>query len=315
MEHLIDKDALVAEIERMMAEEMALFEESLKDDSHEISAAPVVYTRLQMLLSVIDTLEVKEVDLQEEPQVKESTKTQHVNDVCKEKGDSLTQESVINVWHGMSEEAENGRNIIVIDPKDFYGAVLRKGGSQLKNHNKERYVKWAYIDDIINITNKEEPVSEELEEAAIEICSEILKGETIIIDGYEYVVLSDAEECFKAGAKWQQEKEYTCYEEAFEDGAKWKVENLWKPADGDDLPEYEREVVVFTQNYPDDAGMMMVAIGHRPTPDGYDGKSLTTGEVEHYIPETYGKGGWNIPNVKYWLDAKLPYEESKTDNN
>ena len=47
-----------------------------------------------------------------------------------------------------------------------------------------------------------EPVSEELEEAATEICSEILKGETVIIDGYEYVVLSDAEECFKAGAKW-----------------------------------------------------------------------------------------------------------------
>ena len=60
---LIDKSALLAEIERMMAEEMALFEESLKDDSHEISAAPVVYTRLQMLLSAINTLEVKEVDL------------------------------------------------------------------------------------------------------------------------------------------------------------------------------------------------------------------------------------------------------------
>ena len=64
MAHLIDKSALVAEIERMMAEEMALFEESLKDDSHEISAAPVVYTRLQMLLSAINTLEIKEVDLE-----------------------------------------------------------------------------------------------------------------------------------------------------------------------------------------------------------------------------------------------------------
>ena len=58
---------------------------------------------------------------------------------------------VTSVWHGMSEEAENGRNIIIIDPKDFYGAVLRKGGSQLKNHNKERYVKWAYIDDLLKM--------------------------------------------------------------------------------------------------------------------------------------------------------------------
>ena len=59
------------------------------------------------------------------------------------------------------------------------------------------------VDDLPN--KEEEPVSEELEEAAIEICSKVLKGETITIDGYEYVVLSDAEECFKAGAKWQKE--------------------------------------------------------------------------------------------------------------
>ena len=84
------------------------------------------------------------------------TEIERDKETCKGNGDSLTQESVSNVWHDMSEEAENGRNIIIIDPKNFYGAVLRKGGSQLRNHNKERYAKWAYIDDIINITNKEE---------------------------------------------------------------------------------------------------------------------------------------------------------------
>lgn len=82
----------------------------------------------------------------------------------------------------------------------------------------------------------------------------------------------------------------------------------WIDAQGDDLPEYEREVVVFTQNFPDDAGIMSVAIAHRPNPDGWDGKSIATGEVEHYTPETYDKGGWNIPNVKYWLDVELPKE-------
>ena len=96
------------------------------------------------VLAILDTM-------QEEPQVKESAEIQHVNDMCKEKDNSLTQETVSNVWHDMSEEAENGRNIIIIDPKDFYGAVLRKGGSQLKNHNKERYVKWAYIDELIEL--------------------------------------------------------------------------------------------------------------------------------------------------------------------
>lgn len=74
----------------------------------------------------------------------------------------LVEEPVSNVWHYMSEEPENGKNIIIIDPKDFYGAVLRKGGSTLRNNNKKRYVKWAYIDDIINIVKKEEPVSEDL---------------------------------------------------------------------------------------------------------------------------------------------------------
>lgn len=73
--------------------------------------------------------------------------------------------------------------------------------------------------DSLDITNKyrlnliraieylqEEPVSEDLEDAAIQICQKVLKGETIVIDGYEYVVLSDAEECFKAGAKWQKQQ-------------------------------------------------------------------------------------------------------------
>lgn len=95
---------------------------------------------------------------------------------------------------------------------------------------------------------------------------------------------------------------------AFVDGANWKKTHLWKPANGDDLPEIDREVVVFTQNFPDDAEIMCVAIAHRPNPDGWDGKSLSTGKVEHYTPKTYGKGGWNIPDVKFWLDCLIPEE-------
>ena len=70
----------------------------------------------------------------------------------------------------------------------------------------------------------------------------------------------------------------------------------------------KREVVVFTQNFPDDAGIMRVSIAHRPNPDGWDGKSITTGKVEHYTPKTYDKGGWNQPDVVYWLDVDLPKE-------
>lgn len=86
------------------------------------------------------------------------------------------------------------------------------------------------------------------------------------------------------------------------------IGGLWKDAQGDELPEYDREVVVFTQDFPNDAGIMAVAIGHRPNPEGWDGKSLSTGKVEHYTPQCYDKGGWNISSVKYWLDLDLPGE-------
>ena len=96
---------------------------------------------------------------------------------------------------------------------------------------------------------------------------------------------------------------------SFISGAEWVLNNLWKPADGDYLPEIDREVVVFTQNFPEDAGIMKVAIAHRPNPNGWDGRSILTGEVDHYTPKTYDKGGWNIPDVKWWLDLDLPKME------
>jgi hypothetical protein len=59
---------------------------------------------------------------------------------------------------------------------------------------------------------QKEPVSEEFERVVLEECSKLLKGETVIIDGYEYVVFSDAEECFKAGAKWQKQQDQSTIE-------------------------------------------------------------------------------------------------------
>ena len=82
--------------------------------------------------------------------------------------------------------------------------------------------------------------------------------------------------------------------------------NLWKPADGDDIPEIDREVIVLTQSYPLEGNEYAVSFAHRPNPNGWDGKSVTTGEIEHYIPKTYGKSGWSSPDVKWWLDLDLP---------
>jgi len=92
------------------------------------------------------------------------------------------------------------------------------------------------------------------------------------------------------------------------DMAEWVLNNLWKRADGDDLPEIDREVIVFTQPYPLEGNEYAVSFAHRPNPDGWDGKSLTSGKVEHYTPKTYGEGGWNIPDVKWWLDCLMPKE-------
>ena len=144
------------------------------------------------------------------------------------------------------------------------------------------YNKW------VRDNHKEKTVSKDLEEAATEICSKILKGETVVIDGYEYVVLSDAEECFKAGSQWQKA-------------------NLWKPADGDDLPEIDREVVVLIQDYPNDKDHLRVAFAHRPNKYAKVWNS-DLGEEQVIEIDRYDKGGWNIPNIVLWLDVELPKE-------
>lgn len=82
--------------------------------------------------------------------------------------------------------------------------------------------------------------------------------------------------------------------------------HLWKSADGDDLPEYDRTVIVLRQQYPLKQGEYSVTFAHRPNPKGWDGKSLTTGKDEHFTPKTYGKGGWSVPDVVWWIDLEFP---------
>jgi len=65
MEQYISKAAVVAEIRRIMAEEMSFFKDCCKDEL-ENTSSPAVYTRMEMLLYFLDTLEVKEVDLEKE---------------------------------------------------------------------------------------------------------------------------------------------------------------------------------------------------------------------------------------------------------
>ena len=140
------------------------------------------------------------------------------------------------------------------------------------------------------IANK--PVSEDLEKAAEEYAYTNWASDDYhegAAEGLPFDAIGHTEKCFKAGAKWQKD-------------------NLWKPADGDDLPKYDSEVVVLIQPYPLENSEYAVSFAHRPNPDGWDGKSISTGKVEHYTPKTYDKGGWNIPDIKFWLDVELPKE-------
>ena len=176
--------------------------------------------------------------------------------------------------------------------------------------HKHSFGRMMECNDLLVFLDTLEVKEVDLEESAITAADKDMQGRQIMEESNENRQLYSRifRRGFKDGAKWQQEKEYTCYEEAFEDGAKWKVENILKPADSDNLPEYDREVIVLTQPYPLESHEFAVSFAHRPNPDGWDGKSVTTDKVEHYTPKTYGKGGWNIPDVKYWLDVKLPKE-------
>ena len=87
-------------------------------------------------------------------------------------------------------------------------------------------------------------------------------------------------------------------EEIEKAGAKLDDFHAWKPADGDDLPEIDREVIALLSNG-------MVVFAHRP-PEYWDGENILTGEVTRYYPKRYDKGNWNQPDVKWWLDSDIP---------
>lgn len=72
-----------------------------------------------------------------------------------------------------------------------------------------------------------------------------------------------------------------------------------KQADGDDLPELDKEVIAILSN-----GKVVYA--HRPK-EYWDGENISTGKVTRYYPKRYDKGGWNMPDVKYWLDIDISF--------
>lgn len=79
-------------------------------------------------------------------------------------------------------------------------------------------------------------------------------------------------------------------------GYQYARKNLWHDAQGDHVPEYDREVIVIGRDG-------KVFFGHRPNP-----KEITMVEGEAYLAKTYDKNGWNWPNIALWLDVEIPDE-------
>ena len=115
--------------------------------------------------------------------------------------DSL-QEEPVSIWHDASEEPKPNMELICIGQ---YGNPLVLSSNS--DSFKSRIIsKWAYFNDLLNLSNvqrtvkdwKEEPVSEDLEEAASQYPNVI----RTISPQWE----SEVENAFKAGAEWQKEQ-------------------------------------------------------------------------------------------------------------
>ena len=141
----------------------------------------------------------------------------------------------------------------------------------------------------------------------------IIEGNKVIIKKGEEPVSNDLEEAAHSYVdttiEWFDSEGNPCCYPAFIAGAQWQKGNLWKDAQGDDLPEIDREVIVLVKSLPEDEdSLLKVAFAHRP-PEYWEGKSIGTGEITRYEPMRYDKGQWNMPAVVWWLDVELPKEE------
>ena len=129
------------------------------------------------------------------------------------------------------------------------------------------------------------------------VFAELWKDELIKLAKSEEPVSEDLGEYINELSKQFQEVSFAKLSRISVRTANWQKEHLWKPADGNDLPIIDREVIALLDNG-------KVVFAHRP-PEYWDGKNIITGKVTRNYPKTYDKGGWNIPNVKYWLDYDI----------
>ena len=234
--------------------------------------------------------------------------------------EEIVNPTVLNAY-GVKEIANRLRRTMIEPVSEEWIKELK---TKLDSMSKEDFKK---VFDKYAIDFNEEPVSDELEKASKEWLrpqldksyakyGEVKMMELTHFDGYAML------DAIEFGAEWQKTKDESTTENLGEyinelskqfpevsfaklsriavRVAKWQKQHLLKPADGDNLPEIDREVIALLDNG-------KVVFAHRP-PEFWDGKNIVTGKVTRNYPKTYDKGGWNIPNVKYWLDCLRPKE-------
>jgi len=247
MERYIKKSALVAEIERLRKSFKVISVASPSKDTTLENIAKAALCR--QILSFIDTLEVKEVDLEKEI----NNFGLHYDGIVLDRKEliefakhffelgSLQKEPIGKVWHYQKEEpideiTDKSRPIVVIYGYNSLNAASKfrcyEDNSEaiwLSNH----YEKWAFIEDLINLSqsvktsDQEEPASEELEswdkfshidDAIEDYCrydshivffTESLNGEPL----EEADDREQVESAFKAGAQWQKRKDKQNFKE------------------------------------------------------------------------------------------------------
>lgn len=113
---------------------------------------------------------------------------------------------------------------------------------------------------------------------------------------YAYQVAYDlSNDWLKENATWDD------VETAVKLGAQWQKEHILKDAQGDDLPEIDKEVIVLIEVY----GHYRVIFAHRVDENAEFSTSIG-GKPFVLHPKRYDKGCWNVPGVKWWLDLDLP---------
>ena len=81
------------------------------------------------------------------------------------------------------------------------------------------------------------------------------------------------------------------------------LDSLWKDANSDVLPEIDKDVIALEGL--DKGTNYRVVFAHRVDPDRVIRTTIDNKPLELH-PSRYGEAGWNLPNIKYWLDLELP---------